>query len=140
MYKTFKVHRLVAQVFLPNLENKEQVNHIDGNKENNNINNLEWCTQIENMTHSYKIGLRDKVKLAENMRILGKKSKGQQGYHTRSILQIDKNTDKILKEWRTILDASKELEISNTTIQSACAGRSKTAGGYKWRYKEEKQK
>ena len=137
-YKTFKIHRLVAEAFIPNPEHKEQVNHIDGNKRNNCVNNLEWCTQDENMAHSYKIGLRDKSKMAENMRQLGRNSKGKQGHHIRNILQIDKETNKVLREWRCILDASKELNISNTSIQNACTKRSKTAGGYKWKYKEDK--
>lgn len=55
---TKKIHRLVAIFFIENLKNKPQVNHIDGNKENNQANNLEWSTGSENMKHAYSIGLQ----------------------------------------------------------------------------------
>lgn len=55
--KYYLVHRLVAMAFLPNENNFEEVNHIDGNKLNNNVNNLEWCTKSYNMRHAYDMGL-----------------------------------------------------------------------------------
>ncbi len=57
--KVFKVHRLLMIAFVPNLENKKTVNHKDGDKANNNINNLEWATHSENVNHAVKNGLKN---------------------------------------------------------------------------------
>lgn len=56
--KTARIHRLVAEAFLPNDNNKEHVNHIDGNKSNNDISNLEWATAGENNNHAWRTGLK----------------------------------------------------------------------------------
>lgn len=132
--KTFKIHRLVATYFIPNPNNYEQVNHIDGDKTNNNATNLEWCTNEYNMKHSYDIGLRDKEVLRKNMSIIGKNLKGKKGNHIRKVAQIDKTNNKVIKIWGSITEASKCINISDATIQNVCAKRRKTAGGYIWKY------
>lgn len=59
------VHRLVAKCFVPNPNGYSEVNHLDGNKENNNANNLEWCTRSQNNKHAFRIGLRSYDELNE---------------------------------------------------------------------------
>lgn len=61
--KTFGIHRLVAEVFLPNPNNKRVVNHIDGNKGNNMLSNLEWATQAENGEHAVSLGIHSASKI-----------------------------------------------------------------------------
>ena len=57
VYKNVRLHKLVAKTFIPNPNNLPQVNHKDGNKLNNHVKNLEWCTASENIKHAYKLGL-----------------------------------------------------------------------------------
>lgn len=61
--KQYYVHRLIAEAFIPNPENMKEVNHIDCNKHNNSVENLEWCNRIFNLEHSYKNGLKRRGEL-----------------------------------------------------------------------------
>ena len=111
----FHVHRLVAKLFIPNPDNKPQVNHIDRNRRNPAVSNLEWVTDSENKFHAWKNPNRISTK--------------------KEVIQIDKN-DKIIKTWDSIQEAEKSLKISH--ISECCRNPKRTSGGYKWKYKEEK--
>lgn len=105
--KNYLVHRLVAKYFIPNLDNKEQVNHIDGNKKNNHVNNLEWVTPKENMAHAFSNGLYKKY----NNQIY----KGKFGANHNRSIKIECNG----VIYNGISEASRMTGISISTISIA---------------------
>ena len=115
--KTLSVHRIVAEAFIENPDNKPQVNHIDGVKTNNKVENLEWCTQHENLVHACKNGLIDTSK----------------AWHTneKKVCQYDMNGN-VIKIWESMSEAARKLNIQISSISFCCSGRIKSAGGYKW--------
>lgn len=119
--KTISVHRIIALTFMPNPDNLPQVNHIDGNKENNKVSNLEWISNLENIKHSYKIGLRKEQ--VEKLRNINKRKVNQ--------YDLDGN---FIKQWDGIIDIQNELNIANQNIIKVCQHKRNKAGGYKWEY------
>jgi len=112
--KNYLLHRLVALTFLENPENKEFVNHIDGNKLNNELTNLEWATCLENNLHKIKIGLSNS---------------------TKKVIQYDLQMNKI-NEFYSIAEAVKNLNLTKRIVIDSCKGRSKNKCGFLFRYAE----
>lgn len=123
--KTLFVHRLVAELFIGDISNLE-VNHIDGDKENNCLSNLEICTHKENMEHAFNV-------LHVNNRGMAGKF-GKMHHLSKPIYQLDKNGD-IIKKYDSLMDAARELNLRAGGISKAALGKAHTCGGFKWSYK-----
>lgn len=109
-----KVHRLVADAFIPNPDSKPQVNHINGNKADNRVENLEWATQSENQRHRFDV-----------------LHQTAEGAPPTPIICVETGTD-----FRSISEAARALRLEATNICKVCKGQLKTTGGYHFRYKE----
>lgn len=121
--KWYSIHRLVAQAFILNSNNYPIINHKDGNKLNNNVDNLEWCTYSYNSKEAIRLGLAKPPKAI----------KGELNPNSKKIIQYDKNMNKI-KIWGSIADASRELNICSCNIIECCKKHRLSAGNYIWEY------
>lgn len=109
---TERVHILIAKAFIENPENKPEVNHIDGNKKNNNVSNLEWCTRIENVHHMYKSNLKKIKKVVQK--------------------DLDGN---IINEFDSVYSVFKILGFPKSSIRNSIY-RKKDYNGFIWEYVE----
>ena len=110
--KSYLIHRLVAQAFIPNPEGLPEVNHKDENKSNNCVDNLEWMSKIDNI--HYGTGIKRAAK---------KRSKPVY------CIELD-------RVFNGATQAARELGLNNSHICKCCKGKYKTAGGYHWKYAE----
>ena len=113
-YYSWLIHRLLAIKYIPNPNNYPVINHIDGNKLNNSIDNLEWCTQSDNVKHAFNTGLKKST--------------------AKTVLQIDANTHKIINIFKSAKEAERITGINHSYISKVCRGIKKTAGNNKWKY------
>lgn len=117
--KKYFIHRLVALHFVNNPNNNPIVNHIDGNKENNNYKNLEWCTRSENDKHAYALGLRKcNLKPESNYKRVGKYNK----------------KNEFICSYKNATEAAKDVNGTAPMIRRVCQGHRKYAYGFHWKY------
>ncbi|UGO47908.1 HNH endonuclease [Bacillus phage vB_BanS_Skywalker] len=132
--KTHTVHRLVALAFISNPENKPEINHRDGNKQNNDSDNLEWSTRSENMIHAHENGLQPKSeKQSEHARNLMLQTNIKK---RKPVLQFDLNMN-LIAEHDSIVDASLLFGSKNyvSDISKCCRDKKKSCKGFIWKYK-----
>lgn len=120
------VHRLVAKTFIPNPENKCDVNHKNGVRGDNRVENLEWVTRAENIKHAYNV--------LGNISPM-KNKHGKDNPCSKVIQQI--RNGKVIAEFYGSAEASQQTGVHRSAISDCCRGykHSKTAGGYQWKYK-----
>lgn len=132
--KLMYIHRLVAKAFIDNPHDLPEVNHIDENKLNNNVNNLEWCDREYN--NSYGTRLERQLKNHDYKKSAIKISETKRTVKYSGIYQMDLEGN-IIAKWKTIKEAVKYISASYYGISACCRGKARTTGGYTWRYADE---
>ncbi len=131
--KYILVHRLVAIHFIDNPKNKKQVNHIDCNKKNNKVNNLEWVTSRENQLHAKENGLRDNMPSGENHTFYGKYAENSKS--AKPVVRYNRKTGETKLYKAKILAKNDGFDV--TCISKCCHKKLKTHKGYEWYFEKD---
>lgn len=131
--KYFYTHRLVAQAFIKNLDNKIQINHKDGNRKNNKLDNLERVNCWENHKHAYKYLWRKPVKINDKLLWYWTGIKWRDHCRSKKVIQFDKYGNQI-KIRDSTKDACEKLWYCRWLVSSACRWKLKSAWGFIWKY------
>jgi len=134
--KGFSIHRMVALSFIPNPENKPEVNHINENKNDNRASNLEWMSVRENRNYGTRIerGVAHRDQSGENNGMYGRK--GSLNPNSRAILQFDLS-GVFIREYESISIATEMTSSNPSSISKVARGRIKYTNSFIWRYKYE---
>lgn len=111
----YSVHRPLAETYLENPKNFPIVNHLNSIRDDNRVENLQWATNSMNQLQRFR----------EN---------GHEGTKRRPVAQICLYRDKVIREWGSAIDATREIGVANQNIYKVCRGQRQSAGGYGWKY------
>ena len=120
--KMCSIHRLVAKAFIPNPQNKKEVNHINGIKNDNRLENLEWATSSENRVHAYKTGLQK-----------GHQKRGKDSPLSMPVIQLTLD-GKFVAKYAAGKEAARQIRGHAGSINRCCNGKNKSSSGFKWEF------